>query len=67
MKQYICDRCGKPIQSYSSDNRMILYNKCAPNDKTYIIFKGNNKFLCNDCFDLLDDYLCAFFNDNEDE
>ena len=77
MKQYICDRCGKPIKDYDMhihkipifDTYYTTTNKpCAPyNDEMYDMTRHYQKVdLCEHCMELLDN-INEYFISMDDE
>ena len=67
MKQYICDRCGAIILTYTDDNHILFYDENVRN--THVRYQIDNKYnecdLCDDCLEYLHNMNQAFMENHE--
>ena len=67
MQQYICDRCGEAIPTYTRErNRILFYDKDVHNTQVqYFNSRYNDCDLCDDCLEYLHNMNKAFYELDE--
>lgn len=58
MRQYICDRCGKPIKNYQINvNNVTLFHPWNGHSNSHIVD------LCEECINILNEINSMFMSD----